>query len=114
MSSNLYLDSNQRPKWHIHTCTQAPCYSEAPVSHLAPYSVLILSDWRCFQVYRTLKAGPYTRALAFEQEGVYLASLSAEGHLQVWDVATGKADCNMPKSAPKVQGSSIHSKSAPV
>ena len=62
-------------------------------------------EW-CLQVYRTLKAGPYTRALAFEQEGTYLASLSAEGHLQVWDVATGKADCNMPKSAPKVYNGS--------
>lgn len=55
-----------------------------------------------FQVFKTLRAGPYTRALAWEQEGTYVASLSADGHLQVWDIVSGKADCNMPKSAPKV------------
>jgi chromosome transmission fidelity protein 4 len=53
-------------------------------------------------VFKTLRAGPYTRALAWEQEGTYVASLSADGHLQVWDIVSGKADCNMPKSAPKV------------
>ena len=57
---------------------------------------------RYSQVYKTLRAGPYTRCLAFEHEGTYLASLSAEGHMHVWDVATGKSDCSMPKCAPKV------------
>ncbi len=52
---------------------------------------------------RTLRAGPYTRALAWEQEGTFVASLSADGNLQVWDIVSGKADCNMPKSAPKVR-----------
>lgn len=58
-------------------------------------------EWRP-QVFRTLKAGPYTRALAYETEGVYIASVSAAGHLQVWDIATGKPECSLKKAAPKV------------
>lgn len=54
------------------------------------------------QVFRTLKAEAYTRGLAYETEGVYIASVSAAGHLQVWDIATGKAECSLRKAAPKV------------
>lgn len=57
----------------------------------------------CTQVFRTLKAGPYTRGLAYETEGAYIASVSAAGHLQVWDIATGKAECSLRKAAPKVR-----------
>lgn len=53
------------------------------------------------QVFRTLKAGPYTRSLAYECDGKYLASVSANGLLQIWDTTTGVAS-SLQKAAPKV------------
>lgn len=58
--------------------------------------------WHAQQVLRTLKAGPYSRALAYDPEGTYVASLSANGHLQVWELDNGKVVCSMPKAAPRV------------
>ncbi|CAL8470187.1 g9729 [Coccomyxa elongata] len=57
------------------------------------------------KVFRTLKAGPYTRVLAYECDGKYLASVSANGHLQIWDTTTGTAH-NIQKAAPKVDSAS--------
>ena len=54
------------------------------------------------QVFRTLKAGPYTRALAYDPESQYLASMSADGTLQVWDISKGKVDCCLRRAGPKV------------
>ena len=54
------------------------------------------------QVFRTLRAGPYTRSLAYDPESDFLASMSAEGTLQIWDMADGKAKHTQKKAAPKV------------
>ena len=54
------------------------------------------------QVFRTLRAGPYTRSLAFDPESEFLASVSAEGTLQVWDMADGKVKYAQKRVAPKV------------
>ena len=42
------------------------------------------------------------RGLAYDTEGMYIASASAYGDVQVWDTATGKAECTLRKAAPKV------------
>ena len=54
------------------------------------------------QVLMTFKTGPYLRALAFDKEGSHLASISAGGLLQVWEVSTGKALFSQEGAAPKV------------
>ena len=53
-------------------------------------------------MFRTLRAGPYTRSLAYDPESDFLASMSAEGTLQIWDMADGKAKHTQKKAAPKV------------
>lgn len=58
--------------------------------------------WCLLQVFRTLRAGPYTRSLAFDPESEFLASVSAEGTLQVWDMADGKVKYAQKRVAPKV------------
>ena len=42
------------------------------------------------------------RGLAYDTEGTYIASVSAYGDMQVWDTASGKAECTLRKAAPKV------------
>ena len=54
------------------------------------------------QVFRTLRAGAYTRSLAFDPESEFLASVSAEGTLQIWDMADGKVKYAQKRVAPKV------------
>ena len=54
------------------------------------------------QVFRTLRAGAYTRSLAFDPENEFLASVSAEGTLQIWDMADGKVKYAQKRVAPKV------------
>lgn len=49
-----------------------------------------------------MRAGPYTRSLAYDPESDFLASVSAEGTLQIWDMADGKAKHTQKKAAPKV------------
>ncbi|KAL6774417.1 hypothetical protein ACKKBG_A24930 [Auxenochlorella protothecoides x Auxenochlorella symbiontica] len=41
-------------------------------------------------VLRTLASAPYTRGLAYDPEGVYLASMGADGNLTVWDIESGR------------------------
>lgn len=55
------------------------------------------------QVFRTLRAGPYTRSLAYDPDSEFLASVSAEGTLQVWDMADGKVKFALKGAAPKVR-----------
>ena len=58
----------------------------------------------CAQVFRTLPTEPYTRGLAYDKDGKYIASVSASGCVQVWDTATGAPMCKdrLKKAAPKV------------
>ncbi|KAL3149950.1 hypothetical protein ABBQ38_013311 [Trebouxia sp. C0009 RCD-2024] len=42
------------------------------------------------KVFRTFRAAPYTRSLAYDPESEFLGSVSAEGTLQIWDMANGK------------------------
>jgi chromosome transmission fidelity protein 4 len=58
--------------------------------------------WPAAQVLRTLKVGPYTRGLAYDPEGEYIASVSADGCLQVWHTS-GKAELRLPRTAPKAR-----------
>ncbi len=58
--------------------------------------------WPAAQVLRTLKVGPYTRGLAYDPEGEYIAAVSAEGCLQVWHTS-GKAELRLPRTAPKAR-----------
>lgn len=44
------------------------------------------------KVFRTLRSEPYTRGLAYDPEGEYLAATGADGSLTVWNVGTGKAE----------------------
>jgi len=44
------------------------------------------------KVFRTLRSDAYTRGLAFDPEGDYLASASADGTLTVWSMTTGKVE----------------------
>lgn len=41
-------------------------------------------------VLRTLASAPYTRGLAYDPEGAYLASMGADGNLTVWDIESGR------------------------
>ncbi len=59
------------------------------------------------QVFRTLRAGAYTRSLAFDPESEFLASVSAEGTLQIWDMADGKVKYAQKRVAPKVASSAL-------
>ena len=54
------------------------------------------------QVMRTFKAEPYTRSLAYDPDGEYVASVSADGSLQIWHIS-GKAELRLPRAAPKVR-----------
>lgn len=54
------------------------------------------------QVLRTFKAGPYTRSLAYDPDGEYVASVSADGSLQLWHIG-GKAELRLSRAAPKVR-----------
>ena len=51
---------------------------------------------------RTFKAGPYTRSLAYDPDGEYIAAVTADGTLHVWHIS-GKAELRLPKAAPKVR-----------
>ena len=59
--------------------------------------------WHASQVFRTLRAGPYTRSLAYDPESEFLASVSAEGTLQIWNMGDGKVKHAQKRVAPKVR-----------
>ena len=59
------------------------------------------------RVFRTLKSQPYTRGLAYDPEGSYVAGVSADGCLSVWEIATGKLEFNAKKVCPKVDTTGI-------
>lgn len=61
-----------------------------------------LLDVASQRVFRTLRAGPYTRSLAFDPEGSYLASVNADGTLNVWSLESGKQELQRKKACPKV------------
>ena len=54
------------------------------------------------RVLRTLPSPPYTRGLAFDPDGAYVAGLGADGTLTVWDAATGAAAATAKRAAPRV------------
>lgn len=54
------------------------------------------------QVSKTLHSEAYVRALAYDPDGQYLASVTASGLLQVWDLSTGQAAMSLKAAAPKV------------
>ena len=44
----------------------------------------------------------YTRSIAYDPEGAYLATVNADGSLNVWDLASGKQQLCRKKACPKV------------
>lgn len=81
------------------TSSQSVCYSG-----LSLYKDCQQTSNSCpmSQVFRTLRAGAYTRSLAFDPESEFLASVSAEGTLQIWNMADGKVKYAQKRVAPKV------------
>ncbi|GAB4823682.1 hypothetical protein N2152v2_010728 [Parachlorella kessleri] len=61
---------------------------------------LINTDDR--KVFRQLRSQAYTRGIAYDPKGEYVASVSADGTLCVWDIATGKAELQKKMACPKV------------
>ena len=57
---------------------------------------------RCLQVISNLPAGSYIRGLAYDPQGHLLASVSADGSLRVWEIATKKCLAKMSSVAPRV------------
>ncbi len=45
---------------------------------------------------------PYTRSMAYDPEGAYLASVNADGTLNVWEIESGKQLLCRRKACPKV------------
>jgi WD40 repeat protein len=45
----------------------------------------------------------YTRSLAYDPEGAYLAAVAADGSLAIWDIQTGKQQLLRRKACPKVR-----------
>ena len=54
------------------------------------------------KVFRTLRSDGYTRGLAYDPEGAYLAAASADGTFTVWNMTTGKADFTKKKACSKI------------
>jgi WD40 repeat protein len=46
----------------------------------------------------------YTRSLAYDPEGKYLASANADGGLCMWEIESGKQQLHRKKACPKVRG----------
>ena len=44
----------------------------------------------------------YTRSLSYDPEGAYLASVNADGTLNVWQIEDGKSQLSRRKACPKV------------
>eukprot|EP00887_Chlorella_sp_A99_P000454 scaffold17.g454.t1 len=61
-----------------------------------------LLDCAAGRVFRTLRAPPYTRGLAFDPEGAYLASANADGSLSVWSLESGKPEVQRKGVCPKL------------
>jgi chromosome transmission fidelity protein 4 len=60
-----------------------------------------LIDTEGNKVFRTLKAQPYTRSIAYDPESTYLAAASADGALNIWEIGTGKHIFSAKKVCPK-------------
>lgn len=59
-----------------------------------------MAFWYCLYCLVPLQA--YTRSLAYDPEGEYLASVNADGTLNVWEIQTGKQPLCRRKACPKV------------
>lgn len=58
----------------------------------------------CLPPVPCLSSQAYTRSLAYDPEGAYLASVNADGTLNVWQIEDGKSQLCRRKACPKVGG----------
>ncbi|KAI3431740.1 hypothetical protein D9Q98_004782 [Chlorella vulgaris] len=61
-----------------------------------------LVDISSCRVFRQLKSQAYTRSLAYDPEGKYLASANADGGLCMWEIESGKQQLHRKKACPKL------------
>lgn len=54
------------------------------------------------RVLRVLPSPAYTRGLAYDAEGTYVAAASADGTLSIWDMSNGKQAVQLKRAGPKV------------
>lgn len=59
----------------------------------------------CDKVFRQLRPAPSTRGLGYDPEGQFVAVVSANGQLQIWDIAESKPLKKKPSVARKVKRS---------
>ncbi|KAI7839202.1 hypothetical protein COHA_007091 [Chlorella ohadii] len=61
-----------------------------------------LVDMASARVFRQLKSQAYTRSIAYDPEGAYIASVNGDGTLNVWEIEGGKQQLCRRKACPKV------------